>query len=42
MKNRRNDKVKIKKSDQQSPEKTGILSRFLNWLAKGAKNSCPT
>jgi len=47
-----NDKSKMKNNDvasrsdqhghQQPPVKVGILARFLNWIAKGATNSCPT
>ncbi len=46
------DKVKMKNHDmvsgldkysnQEPPKKIGILTRFLTWIAKGAKNSCPT
>lgn len=52
MKHGHNNKVKMKNSDmvsesdkhsyQRLQEKIGILTRFLNWIAKGAKNSCPT
>ncbi len=52
MKYGHNDKAKMKNSDmasgtdkhryQQSPGKIGIMTRFLNWIAKGAKNLCPT
>ncbi len=52
MKHGHNDKVKTKisdmtsgaepHSDQQAPEKIGILTRFLTWIANGAKNSCVT
>ncbi len=52
MKNGHNDKDRMKNSDmdsgsdkhryQRPPGKIGILTRFLNWIAKGAKNSCPT
>ncbi len=52
MKHGHNDKAKmktsdmvsesVKNSDQRPTGKTGILTRFLNWIAKGAKNSCPT
>jgi len=31
-----------KDNDQQPPEKMGLLTKFSNWLAKGAKNMCPT
>jgi hypothetical protein len=52
MKHGNNDKDKMKNSDlasgsdknryQQPSGKIGIMTRFLNWIAKGAKNLCPT
>ena len=52
MKHGHNDKVKMKNIDmasgsdkhryQQPSGKIGIMTRFLNWIAKGAKNLCPT
>ncbi len=52
MKHGLNDKVKMKDSDMASESdkhrdqkllgKIGILARFLNWIAKGAKKLCPT
>jgi len=51
MKHEHNDKAKKnngmvsgsnKHGEQQPPEKIGIPARFLNWIARGAKNACPT